>query len=143
VRKGFTLIEMMIVVAIIGILAGLAIPNVTRMRIVGNISKAKGDLRALQTALENYYIHHNNTYPTVLANLTSATPRIIYALPKDPFASANSYRYSLSSNGNYYVIYSVGQNVNGVASVNDNGNVTETNPTVCIYVSNAQEDSQP
>jgi general secretion pathway protein G len=143
VKKGFTLVEIMIVVAIIGIIAGLAIPNVTRMRIVGNISKARGDLRALQTALENYYIHHNNTYPASLSLLTAATPRVIYSLPKDPFASANNYGYSLSSNGNYYVIYSVGQNVNGVAAVNDNGNVTETNSAFCIYVSNAQEDSQP
>jgi type II secretory pathway pseudopilin PulG len=134
---------MMIVVAIIGILAGLAIPNVTRMRIVGNISKAKGDLRALQSALENYYIHHNNTYPSSLSSLASATPRIIYALPKDPFASANDYGYSLSSSGNYYVIYSVGQNVNGAATVNDNGNVTESNPTTSIFVSNAGEDAQP
>jgi general secretion pathway protein G len=142
-RKGFTLIEMMIVIAIIGIIAGFAIPNVTRMRIAGNISKAKGDLRALQSALENYYIHQNNTYPSELKSLTSATPRIIYTLPKDPFASANDYGYSLSKDGSYYVIYSVGQNVKGVATINEKGDVAEVDPAACIYVSNAQEDSQP
>ena len=142
-RKGFTLIEIMIVVAIIGIIAGLAIPNVTRMRIVGNISKAKGDLRALQSAAENYYIHHNNTYPSALSNLTSAVPKIISVIPKDPFNVANSYGYKLSTSGTYYAIYSIGQNSNGNVSVNDSGNITETNPATCIFVSNAGEDAQP
>jgi type II secretory pathway pseudopilin PulG len=134
---------MMIVIAIIGIIAGLSIPNVTRMRIQGNISKAKGDLRALQSALENYYIHHNNTYPSALSAIALAVPKIISVLPQDPFNTPNSYGYKLSTSGSYYVIYSVGQNANGNVSVNDSGNITETNPATCIFVSNAGEDTQP
>jgi prepilin-type N-terminal cleavage/methylation domain-containing protein len=142
-KKGFTLAEMVIVIAIIAIVSAIAIPNASRMRIAGNISKAKGDLRALQSAAENYYIHHNNTYPSALSNLTSATPRIIYSLPLDPFNSGRNYGYSLSPAGAYYVMYSIGSVGDGNASVSDTGNITETDDPSCIFVSNAAEDDQP
>ena len=142
-KRGFTLAEMVIVIAIIAILSAIAIPNALRMRIAGNIAKAKGDLRALQSGVENYYIHHNNAYPSVLSNLTSATPRIIYSLPLDPFNSNRNYGYSLSPNGMYYVMYSIGSVGDGNATVNDTGVIAETDDPSCIYVSNAAEDDQP
>ena len=142
-KKGFTLVEMVIVIAIIAVLSAIAIPQAARMRIAGNISKAKGDLRALQSGVENYYIHHNNAYPTALSNLTSAVPKIIYTLPKDPFTNGANYGYGLSANGTYYAMYSVGSAGDGAATVNEAGNITETDNASCIYVSNAAEDGQP
>ena len=61
-RAGFTLIEIMIVVAIIALLAAVAIPNVLRGRTSANESAAISNLRALVSSLEMYR-SVNNVYP--------------------------------------------------------------------------------
>jgi len=142
-RNGFTLIELLIVIAVIAILIGIALPRFRGMQEEGKIAQAKGELRTLQTAVESYYIHNNNTLPANLAALTSATPNIIgSALPTDPFTSGSN--YGAATTGNYYVIYSVGTGGNGSATVNAAGTVTETNGSSCIYVTNGTpRDAQP
>jgi len=54
-RKGFTLIELMIVVAIIGILAAIAIPNFLKFQAKSKTSEAKTNLKAIYTAQTSYY----------------------------------------------------------------------------------------
>ena len=54
-RRGFTLIELMIVVAIIGILAAIAIPNFIRFQARAKQSEAKGNLKAIFTAERSYF----------------------------------------------------------------------------------------
>ena len=54
-RKGFTLIELMIVVAIIGILAAIAIPNFLRFQLKAKSSEGKTNLAAIRTAEQSYY----------------------------------------------------------------------------------------
>ena len=61
-EHGFTLVEIMIVVAIIALLAAIAIPNVLRGRTTANESSAIGNLRALVSSLEMYR-SVNNGYP--------------------------------------------------------------------------------
>ena len=70
-RKGFTILELLIVIAVIAILVGIALPRFKGMQDEGNIARAKGELRMLTTAVESYYIHNNNTLPTALSNLTN------------------------------------------------------------------------
>ena len=72
-QKGFSLIELLIVVAIILIIAAIAIPNLLRARMAANESSAVASIRTINTAEVTY----NTTYPTVgfaaaLSNLGGA-----------------------------------------------------------------------
>jgi type IV pilus assembly protein PilA len=58
-RRGFTLIELMIVVAIIGILAAIAIPNFIKFQAKSKQSEAKANLKGLFTAEKSYYGEHD------------------------------------------------------------------------------------
>lgn len=58
--KAFTLIELLIVVAIIAILAAIAVPNFLEAQTRAKVSRAMADMRSLTTALETYHIDHNS-----------------------------------------------------------------------------------
>ncbi len=60
--KAFTLIELLIVVAIIAILAAIAVPNFLEAQVRSKVSRVKADMRSAATALESYYTDYNH-YP--------------------------------------------------------------------------------
>jgi len=61
-RQGFTLVELLIVVVIIGLLAAIALPQISSYRIRGHNSSAITDLRTFKTVLETYYVD-TKAYP--------------------------------------------------------------------------------
>ena len=68
-QKGFSLIELLIVVAIILIIAAIAIPNLLKARIAANQSAAVGDIRTIASAEANFSSTYNDGYTATLVQL--------------------------------------------------------------------------
>ncbi len=74
-QKGFSLVELLIVVGIILVIAALAVPNFIRARIAANEASAVGSLRAISAAAATYSMNFpDQNYPPTLAALGGAIP---------------------------------------------------------------------
>jgi general secretion pathway protein G len=115
-QGGFTLLELLIVIVIIGILALLIIPNITSAPKKARDTKRKTDITTVRKGLEEYFVN-NNAYPstggtgtyqniaTALAPLTTGSAPIIKNLPTDPKNSNPSqYAYTYASDGTAYFL---------------------------------------
>ena len=69
-EKGFTLIELMIVIVVIGILATVAIPQITQVRDRARVSTVKSEFASIKPIMEMYYMDHDQ-YPDDLADLAA------------------------------------------------------------------------
>lgn len=72
-RKAFTLIELLIVVAIIAILAAIAVPNFLEAQTRSKVSRCKADMRSISTGIESYAVD-NNVYPMIVAKNSTYFP---------------------------------------------------------------------
>lgn len=66
IRRGFSLIELIIVVAIIGVLAAIAVPRMSRASASAVDARLIADLAVMRSAIELYAAEHNGTFPTAL-----------------------------------------------------------------------------
>lgn len=126
-NKGFSLIELLIVMAIIGVLATLITANFAGVRNKTRDAQRKADLKQLQLALETYRTDQG-AYPNSLAAcgsaLTSGGTTYIQKIPCDPLNTGqNIYRYS--STGTAYTLIACLENTN------DSQKDTTNNATYC------------
>ena len=101
-QRGFTLIELMIVVAIIAILAGILIPNFTHARAQAQTAACEANLREIATAFELYY-SDNQVYPAGTGATLGANALLkngidyLNTVPQDPSAATTTALYTWTS----------------------------------------------
>lgn len=95
-RQGFTLVEIMIVVAIIALLAVIAIPSLMRARVSANDALAQSTLRTLATAAQNYAADNDAAFPTAFTDLSGASPAYTN---NDYSAAVSGFSYTFSGGG--------------------------------------------
>lgn len=119
VQRGFTLIEIMVVVVILGILAAVVVPRIMDRPDAARVVKAKQDIRVIESAL-NLYKLDNFNYPSTQQGLQALVTKpsgdpepknwkaggYIKSLPKDPWG--NPYNYLQPGTHGEFDIFSLG-----------------------------------
>ncbi len=102
--KGFTMIELMIVIAIIATLSGIIIPNISRAKAQANYVACQETLKNTATAIETYIIDHND-YPVTENLETALVPDYVGKVPTCP-QSKLPYFYDTDPTANhpYYIL---------------------------------------
>ena len=118
-QEGFTLLEVMVVIVIIGLMATLVIPNIMGSKAKADQQKAKADISMLESSLEMYHLD-NNRYPTTEQGLQALVKKpdedpvpaqyrdggYIKRLPQDPWG--NDYQLLNPGQHGNIDVYSLG-----------------------------------
>ena len=123
-QKGFTLIELMIVIAIIAILAAILIPNFLHARAESVTAACEGNEKQLATAEEEYSVDNGGAY----ASLSALTTPYISTTITDPVKKGNAYTVTIpgtGANGSYQIVDSGGHDTTTTT------NLTQTGGAAC------------
>lgn len=122
---GFTLIELMIVIAIIAILAAILVPNFIRARAQGQVTACKSNLKNIGTACEMYATDNSGRYETTSTQLT---PNYLKIIPTCASIGTDTYTagFTSASNPDAYTVVCSGSNHGGVNDSANNPQYTST-----------------
>lgn len=121
-NKGFTLIELIVVVAIIGIVSGIIMTSVNNSKAKGRDTKRIADISIIQLALERHY-DVNKSYPNSLSGLDDSVPK------KDP--QNTDYSYNCASSCQSYALNATLELNNGILdddAISGNGLIYDVAP---------------
>ncbi len=114
-KTGFSFVELFIVMAVIGLILSIAIPNFRAMQQEGELSRCEEDLDTLKVAVTSYWRNNAQTFPAdIHTTLTAATPSVITKVLTDPWESDvthHTYGYLAGKDatfGSYYFLYTKG-----------------------------------
>ncbi len=141
-KKGFTLIEILVVVAIIGLLASVILIGLGSFRARGRDARRIADLREIQNGLELYYTRYQlypaitgpNSWDTLKNSLVNAGIGVS-SIPNDPLNTATyNYRYAATTDQQNYVLAATLEDVNN-SNLKDQGTIYGIDcnkPVYCI-----------
>lgn len=122
-RKGFMLMELIIVVAIIGVLAAVAVPNLVGFTDDAKVARIQSDLSAISTAAEVYYTK-NGAYPKSAKVLVDAG--LLKSEPKPPAGKDGSETiYSVGDKGEVTVVFN-GKKYSSFGTTTEQGTTTNS-----------------
>ncbi len=115
-QHGFTLIEILVVMAIIGILASIIVPKLTSKVGDARVQKAHHDIKVISSMLDLYKLDKYG-YPNSEQGLEMLVGPYLKTLPKDPWGKAYLYLNPGAHNAKFFDLYTLG--ADGVSGGND------------------------